>query len=272
MPELPEVETTRAGLEPHIKNRVIVKMTLNRRDLRWPVSAELPDAVAGQPLEELERRGKYLIFRFPEGVLLAHLGMSGSIRVADPKEPQKKHDHWLLDVAGGKQLRFNDPRRFGALFWVSKAWQEHPLIASLGPEPLSDEFDADYLYHSSRTRKQAVKPFIMDSKVVVGVGNIYASEALFHAGIHPKLAAGKLTRPKCMKLVEQIKRVLDAAIKQGGTTLRDYVNGSGQPGYFQQELWVYGRRGQPCKVCGTEIKELRLGQRSTCFCPACQKR
>lgn len=272
MPELPEVETTRLGLEPHVTGRFIEKMTLNRRDLRWPISDALPEALDGQQIDSLERRGKYLVFKIGSGFMLSHLGMSGSIRIAPPNEKQRKHDHWLLNVGSGQELRFNDPRRFGALFWMTEDWRRHPLIASLGPEPLSDEFSGDYLYRLSRLRKLAVKAFIMDSKVVVGVGNIYASEALFHAGIHPTLSAGKLSRNRCEILVEQIKTVLAMAITRGGTTLRDYVNGSGQPGYFQQELWAYGRKNQACKKCGTLIKEIRLGQRSTCFCPSCQKR
>lgn len=272
MPELPEVETTRLGLEPYVQGSIVEKMTLNRRDLRWPVSAELPEAVEGQKICALLRRGKYLVFQMERGFMLAHLGMSGSIRIAAIEESQKKHDHWLLRIGSNLELRFHDPRRFGALFWIAEDWKQHSLIAGLGPEPLSEEFAADYLYRISRGRKQAIKTLIMDSKAVVGVGNIYASEALFHARIHPKLSAGKLSRVRTEELVADIKTVLFKAIERGGTTLSDYVNGSGNPGYFQQELWVYGRRSMPCKTCGTEIKEIRLGQRSTCFCPECQKR
>lgn len=274
MPELPEVETTRQGLLPYVVGQKVRRMVLNRRDLRWPISAALPRVIDGKEIIDLTRRGKYLVFHLADGQMLAHLGMSGSIRIANIKELPRKHDHWQLQFGTERELRFNDPRRFGALFWVRREddWQSHDLIRSLGPEPLLDDFTADYLYQRSRGRSQPIKAFIMDSKVVVGVGNIYASEALFHAGIHPKLRAGKLSKPRSQNLVEQIKRVLSNAIERGGTTLRDYVNGAGQPGYFQQELWVYGRGGQPCKICPKEIKEIRLGQRSTCFCPQCQRR
>lgn len=272
MPELPEVETTRRGLKEYAEGQCIHAMKLYRRDLRWPVSSELPNAALGQRIESLARRGKYLIFNLPKGAMLAHLGMSGSIRIAGCSEQLKKHDHWSLRCSDDQELRFNDPRRFGALFWVADDWRQHPLIAGLGPEPLSEEFSGEGLYGVSRGRKQPIKTLIMDSKNVVGVGNIYASEALFHAGIHPKLASGKLSRVRATVLAEKIKWVLGKAIENGGTTLRDYVNGTGQPGYFQQELWVYGRKGLACKTCGTSIKEIRLGQRSTCFCTHCQKR
>ena len=272
MPELPEVETTRRGLKTHVCGQKVQAMTLYRRDLRWPISSELPEVVLEQGIKTLDRRGKYLIFNFEKGAMLAHLGMSGSIRIANPTEQLRKHDHWTLRFQPDQELRFNDPRRFGALFWVESDWQKHPLISELGPEPLLEDFTGDYLYSASRSRKQAIKSLIMDAKTVVGVGNIYASEALFHARIHPQLASGKLSRVRADKLVREIKRVLAKAIERGGTTLRDYVNGTGNPGYFQQELWVYGRKGLPCKVCGTPIKEIRLGQRSTCFCPNCQKR
>jgi len=272
MPELPEVETTRQGLQVHVQGQCIQAMKLYRRDLRWPVSPELPSAALGQRIEALSRRGKYLIFNLQEGAMLAHLGMSGSIRIASCSEELKKHDHWSLRINDDQELRFNDPRRFGALFWVKDDWRLHPLIAGLGPEPLSEDFSGDSLYSTSRGRKQPIKTLIMDSKNVVGVGNIYASEALFHAGIHPKLVSGKLSRVRAAELATKIKWVLSKAIERGGTTLRDYVNGTGNPGYFQQELWVYGRKGLACKTCGTAIQEIRLGQRSTCFCANCQKR
>ena len=272
MPELPEVETTRRGLQKHLHEQTIQAMNLYRRDLRWPISPELPDVALGQRIESLARRGKYLIFSLQKGHMLAHLGMSGSIRIAKPSEQLRKHDHWSLRINTNQELRFNDPRRFGALFWVESDWQQHPLIAGLGPEPLSKDFSGDMLYDISRGRKQAIKALIMDAKIVVGVGNIYASEALFHAGIHPKLVSGKLSRVRAGKLAQHIKQVLTKAIERGGTTLRDYVNGAGNPGYFQQELWVYGRKGLPCNVCGAAIREIRLGQRSTCFCPNCQKK
>ena len=270
MPELPEVETTRAGVTPFIEGKQIAEFKLRRRDLRWPISAELPEIAIGQQITAVIRRGKYLIFQLQHGALLLHLGMSGSLRVAQSEEPLKKHDHWQLFVSDGHELRFNDPRRFGALFWAPE-WQAHSLIASLGPEPLSEHFDADYLWGKSRSRNVAIKTLIMDAKTVVGVGNIYAAESLFHARIHPTLPAAKLSKPQAATLVEEIQTVLAAAIQRGGTTLRDYVNGSGNPGYFQQELWVYGRAEEPCKVCGTPIEQIRLGQRASCFCPYCQK-
>jgi len=271
MPELPEVETTRAGIAPYLEGKRIKALNLHRRDLRWPISDELPSAAIGQTVSRVLRRGKYLVLQLQQGAMLLHLGMSGSLRVAQPKEPLKKHDHWQLWIDEGRELRFNDPRRFGALFFVEE-WESHSLIAKLGPEPLSDSFHGDYLWAMSRGRSVAIKTLIMDAKTVVGVGNIYAAESLFHAGIHPTLKAEKLSKARATKLVEEIKRVLAAAIEQGGTTLRDYVNGSGNPGYFQQELWVYGREGEPCKTCGSSIKQIRLGQRASCFCPACQKR
>lgn len=270
MPELPEVETTRCGIEPHILNKKIRSMLLRRRDLRWPVSPELPDIVAGQTIESVKRRGKYLILEMQTGVILSHLGMSGSLRIASGSESPRKHDHWDLCFDTSTVLRFNDPRRFGALFWQSGDWSAHELIAHLGPEPLSEDFNADYLFKTSRKRSVAIKNHIMDSKTVVGVGNIYAAESLFHSGIHPAMSAGKLTKKKAEALVAAIKKVLSAAIQSGGTTLRDYVNGNGQPGYFQQELWVYGREGLPCKHCGQELKGKRMGQRATVFCKHCQ--
>lgn len=272
MPELPEVETTKRGIEPHILNLRVKQMTLRRRDLRWPVSSELPDVVKGQTVEAVHRRGKYLVLQMQTGVMMAHLGMSGSMRIASEADSLRKHDHWDLGLESGAILRFNDPRRFGALFWCQSDWQTHPLIAHLGPEPLSDEFDADYLYQSTRKRQLAIKNHIMDSKTVVGVGNIYAAESLFHAGIHPGLSAGKLSKNRSELLVQAIKRVLAAAIESGGTTLRDYVNGNGQPGYFQQELWVYGRAGQFCKKCGQTLRHQRMGQRATVYCSSCQTR
>jgi len=272
MPEIPEVETTRRGIQPHILNKDVMDMRLHRRDLRWPVSSELPNIVKGQTVESVSRRGKYLILEMQAGAILAHLGMSGSMRIASTSEPLRKHDHWELCFDAKTVLRFNDPRRFGALFWESGDWGQHKLIAHLGPEPLSEDFSPEYLFKNSRKRDLAIKNYIMDSKTVVGVGNIYAAESLFHSRIHPAMNARKLSRKKAETLVASIKRVLAAAIESGGTTLRDYVNGNGQPGYFQQELWVYGREGQPCKKCGQELKGQRMGQRATVFCRNCQSR
>jgi len=272
MPELPEVETTRAGIEPYILNKSVLSMSLRRRDLRWPVSEALPDVILHQKIARVNRRGKYLLLETPLGTLIAHLGMSGSMRIVSQAEPLKKHDHWDLCFVDGTILRYNDPRRFGALFWEAESWEKHELITHLGPEPLTDAFNADYLFQATRGRTLAIKNHIMDSKTVVGVGNIYAAESLFHAGIHPGMQAKKLTKKRSKKLVEEIKRVLDTAIKSGGTTLRDYVNGNGQPGYFQQELWVYGREGQRCKICGNKLQNQKMGQRATVFCTCCQTR
>lgn len=270
MPELPEVETTRAGIEPHILNKTVSSMLLRRRDLRWPISSELPEAILKQKIDGVSRRGKYLLLETNAGVMLSHLGMSGSLRIVTSDEALRKHDHWDLCFEDGTILRYNDPRRFGALFWEQGDWRHHALISHLGPEPLTNDFNAAHLFKSTRGRAQPIKNHIMDSKIVVGVGNIYAAESLFHSGIHPAMQAKKLTKIRAEKLVEEIKRVLGNAIKAGGTTLRDYVNGNGQPGYFQQELWVYGREGEACKTCSSELQGQRMGQRATVFCETCQ--
>ncbi|MYM63719.1 bifunctional DNA-formamidopyrimidine glycosylase/DNA-(apurinic or apyrimidinic site) lyase [Pseudomaricurvus sp. HS19] len=271
MPELPEVETTRRGIEPHVLGRRIECLTVRQPSLRWPVPDTLPQLLTGQTLRTLSRRGKYLLLGFDHGTLLVHLGMSGSLRIIERREDPGYHDHVDIDFGAKRVLRYNDPRRFGAMLWAEGDVGQHELLAHLGPEPLSDAFDADYLYQRSRKRKQSIKTFIMDSKVVVGVGNIYANEALFAAGIRPTVAAGSLSKPRLQALVHEIKTVLARAITQGGTTLRDFVGGDGKPGYFQQSLLVYGRGGEPCKQCGKPLKEVRLGQRSTVYCTACQR-
>ncbi len=268
MPELPEVETTRRGIEPFLSGQKILSADIRQPVLRWPVSDEIA-LLKEAPVTMIERRGKYLIIGFAEGTMLIHLGMSGSLRVVDGIEPLKKHDHVIFHLSGGKSIRFNDPRRFGCVIWTHD-WQAHPLISTLGPEPLSDEFNADYLHSLAKKRTLAVKQFIMNSKVVVGVGNIYANEALYLAGIHPKRAVNKLSRKRLAVLTDQIKQVLQKAITQGGTTLRDFVGGDGKPGYFQQQLYVYGRGGEPCKQCGTLLKEVRMNNRSTVLCQRCQ--
>lgn len=270
MPELPEVETTRRGVAPHVSGRRLRAVVVRQPSLRWPVPADLGETLEGQKLRGVDRRGKYLLFDFPTGVLIVHLGMSGSLRVVSRREDPGYHDHVDLDFGPDRVLRFNDPRRFGAILWTGQPWQEHALISHLGPEPLGDGFSGDYLYQRSRRRKQAVKTFIMDSKVVVGVGNIYANEALFKAGIRPTRAAGAISRARYERLVTEIRATLANAIEQGGTTLRDFVGGDGKPGYFQQQLLVYGRAGQPCRLCQRPLSELRLGQRTTVFCRACQ--
>ncbi len=271
MPELPEVETTRGGIAPYVEGEVVTEVVLRRRKLRYPVPQALLVDLPGQAVDKVERRGKYLLLRTEAGAVMIHLGMSGSLRLVDADTPAEKHDHIDIVFENGQALRLRDPRRFGAMLWLKGDPMQHKLLISLGPEPLSDAFDAEYLFQRSRKRKQAVKLFVMDSHTVVGVGNIYASEALFRAGIQPQLAAGKLTRQRCVALVEAIKTVLSAAIQQGGTTLRDFVDGSGKPGYFKQELQVYGRVGESCQQCGATIKQLRQGQRASYYCPGCQR-
>jgi formamidopyrimidine-DNA glycosylase len=270
MPELPEVETTRRGLAPHVENRAISKVIVRNPSLRWPVPEDLEDHILKRKLLKLERRGKYLLFEFTQGTMIVHLGMSGSMRVLPSATAPEKHDH--VDLCFGKHcIRFNDPRRFGCILWTTEAIEKHKLIAHLGPEPLTDAFDADYLFQRSRKRKQAIKTFIMDSRIVVGVGNIYANEALFNSGIHPLKAAAKLSHKQSEKLCAEIKQVLNYAIQRGGTTLRDFVGGDGKPGYFAQELNVYGRGGKPCPKCEKKLTEKKLGQRSTVYCTVCQR-
>lgn len=274
MPELPEVETTRRGIEPHVVGRKVKQLIVRDSRLRWPVPEELAECIAGQKLRGIERRGKYLLLDFGRGTALWHLGMSGSLRVLlgdAVNQPAAVHDHVDLVFSGKVALRFTDPRRFGALLWTEEPVAEHSLIAHLGPEPLSDAFDAEYLYQKSRKRQQAIKVWLKDAKVVVGVGNIYANEALFTAGIRPDKPAGKLTKPKAQRLVQEIKRVLAKAIERGGTTLRDFTGGDGQPGYFAQELSVYGRGGKPCRQCAKPLVEIRQANRATVFCRQCQR-
>ncbi len=270
MPELPEVETTRRGLAPHCEGRSLTALQLRDTRLRWPVQSDLAEQLCGHTLQTIDRRGKYLLFRFEHGTLLVHLGMSGSMRVMPSHSAPGKHDH--VDLCFGEQcLRYNDPRRFGCMLWTQDDPAKHALIAHLGPEPLHDTFNAEYLFQKSRGRSQALKTFLMDSRIVVGVGNIYANEALHRAGLHPLKAAGKLSRPKSEVLVNEIKQVLDHAIQRGGTTLRDFVGGDGKPGYFAQELFVYGRGGEPCKQCGKPLTEKAVAQRTTVYCTACQR-
>lgn len=270
MPELPEVETTLRGIEPHISHQTITGLTIRNRRLRWPIPKNLAKIMIGQTIQQLSRRGKYLIFQCDEGYLLLHLGMSGRLRILMDSQPPQKHDHVDITFGNGKTLRFTDPRRFGAVLWSNQNLSNHPLLSHLGPEPLTPEFNADYLSKRAATRKLSVKSFIMDSKVVVGVGNIYAAEALFMAGIHPEKSAGKVSRSKYEKLVEAIKRILQHAIRKGGTTLKDFTQSDGAPGYFSIELQVYGKQNKPCPRCKTTLQLVKIGQRSTVFCPACQ--
>jgi formamidopyrimidine-DNA glycosylase len=270
VPELPEVETTRAGIAPHVEGKRVRQVIVRDRRLRWPVSAALGRELSGQLIERVRRRGKYLLLETAAGTCIIHLGMSGSLRIVAQDSPAEKHDHVDIVLSSGKSLRLRDPRRFGCVLWTKRDPEKHKLLASLGPEPLSEDFNADYLKDKAGKRKQAIKTFIMNSKVVVGVGNIYANEALFLSGIRPTRPAGRLSKPRMGLLVDSIKQVLGRAIRAGGTTLRDFVNGDGKPGYFSQQLNVYGRGGKPCINCGTALKEIQLGQRATVYCPKCQ--
>jgi formamidopyrimidine-DNA glycosylase len=270
MPELPEVETTLRGIEPYLLGQCIERIIVRDPRLRWPVSPEVRQAEK-QRLVHLGRRGKYLLLRLEQGGLMIHLGMSGSLRILTEPATPGKHDHLDVVLESGVCMRFNDPRRFGAFLWVGGEMQSHPLLKKLGPEPLSADFTADYLYTCSRKRQVAIKNFIMNGHIVVGVGNIYASEALFMAGIHPNRAAGRVSRQRYEGLVEAIRDVLDRAIKQGGTTLRDFSDTDGTPGYFAQELLVYDRAGKDCFQCGTPVRQKVIGQRSSYYCPACQR-
>jgi len=270
MPELPEVETTRRGIAPHISGQRVSRVIVRNPNLRWPVSKRLATELPGQVIRSVTRRAKYLLLDTDAGTAILHLGMSGSLKIIAAAEPPRKHDH--VDIVFGKSaLRLTDPRRFGSLHWTRRPAMQHRLISSLGCEPLGEEFNGDYLYLRSRKRKVAVKQFIMNSHIVVGIGNIYASEALYMAGIRPTRAAGSISRNKYRLLAEVIQEVLNDAIDQGGTTLRDFVNGDGKPGYFSQYLNVYGKAGEPCISCRVPIREIRQGQRSSFYCPKCQK-
>jgi formamidopyrimidine-DNA glycosylase len=269
MPELPEVETSRRGIAPWLEQQQVLNVTVRERRLRWPVPADIDRELPGRFILSLRRRAKYLLFETDGGTMMLHLGMSGSLRIIDPKEPPGKHDHVDIALANGKALRFRDPRRFGSLLWTGDP-STHPLLEHLGPEPLSEEFDGRYLWQAARGRRVAIKAFIMNSAIVVGVGNIYASEALHAAGIHPKRRAERISLPRMQALAEAIKTVLLRAIEAGGTTLRDFHDGNGEPGYFHLELGVYGREGEPCLVCDTAVSAMVLGQRSTYYCKRCQ--
>ncbi len=271
MPELPEVETTRRGIRPHILQQTLSRLVVREPRLRWPVSGAWIDAISGASVTEVARRGKYLLLYTDRGTLIVHLGMSGSLRIADPASPPRKHDHIEFLFTSGVCLRFHDPRRFGCVLFTDDDPLTHPLLATLGPEPLSADFSGDVLKQQAGTRTAPVKSFIMDSKQVVGVGNIYANESLFRAGIAPHREAGSIALPCYRRLADAIRVILQAAIEHGGTTLRDFVNESGHPGYFQQTLRVYDRAGQPCHTCGSTILKSTLGQRATYWCPRCQQ-
>ena len=271
MPELPEVETTRKGIEGHIVGQKVVSICVHQPQLRWLVDTNmLKKSIENVAFTQINRRGKYLLFNNKNGSMMCHLGMSGSLRIVTDSQPRRKHDHieWMLD--NRSIMRFHDPRRFGSVLWAGTEAHSHKLLRSLGPEPLSDDFNADYLYKKSRARKQAVKTFIMDSHVVVGVGNIYASEALFLAGIHPARQAGRISKKRYQALVTAIKLTLNNAIESGGTTLRDFVNSDGEPGYFRQKLNVYEKSGESCVSCKRPLKRIIQSQRASYYCPFCQ--
>ncbi len=270
MPELPEVETTRRGIEPHINGQTVLSVVARTKKLRWPIPSQLNKKLCNQIITSVNRRGKYLLLNSEPGTLIIHLGMSGSLRVTTPTAIAEKHDH--VDIVFKKNiLRLRDPRRFGAVLWTSKDPLSHKLLASLGPEPLEEEFTAQYLYQASRNRRISIKEFIMNSHIVVGVGNIYATEALFTSKIHPLRAAGKISLPRYELLVTAIKEILAGAIQRGGTTLRDFTREDGKPGYFQQALQVYGRTKQPCVVCAHPLRSTKQGQRTTTYCTQCQR-
>ncbi len=271
MPELPEVETTLRGIEPVLKGKYVERLVVRNPRLRWPVAEDLPARLEGALVQSLERRAKYILIHLNHGSLIWHLGMSGSMRIVGAEIPPEKHDHLDLMMSDGGIVRYNDPRRFGSVLWGGNNVMSHPLLAQLGPEPLSDSFDGEYLYRLSRARKVSVKQFVMDQKVVVGVGNIYASEALFLAGIMPTRQAARISLLRYQTLAQHIKQVLTDAIAQGGTTLRDFSQADGRPGYFEQQLRVYGRANQACPVCGAMICNKVIGQRASYYCPVCQR-
>lgn len=271
MPELPEVETTRRGIAPSVSGRTVERVIVREPRLRWRVPRELPQAAAGQRVRDLRRRAKYLLLDLERGTMILHLGMSGSLRLLPCSTAPLTHDHVDIVLDSGLCIRFNDPRRFGSLLWTTDDPLEHPLLRSLAPEPLSEEFNGGYLARAAKGRRVAIKLLLMNSQVVVGVGNIYASEALFRAGVRPRRPANRITRAEFDALAKAIKDVLRDAIRAGGTTLRDYINPDGMPGYFRQKLFVYERTQEPCRKCRSPIKHWVQGQRSTYFCPQCQK-
>jgi len=271
MPELPEVETVRRGIEPWILQREVTSVEVRVTKLRHPIQTDLARQLAGQTVHAVERRGKYLLLRFANGSLILHLGMSGYLRVLRRPAPAGPHDHADICFSGGICLRLNDVRRFSTLLWTNNDPLVHPLLSDHGPEPLSKAMSGDYLFHCSRNRRLAVKSFIMDHRAVAGIGNIYANEALFSAGIHPALPAGDVSLARYRKLAASLRQVLEKALSAGGTTLRDFSDEKGRPGYFSLQLKVYGRAGEPCEICGFPIETLRIGQRSSFYCRHCQQ-
>lgn len=271
MPELPEVETTRCGLEPHLLGQRICAVIVRNARLRMPIIPELVQLLPGKTISGIARRGKYLLIDCSQGWLILHLGMSGSLRILPAATPPEKHDHFDMVLENGNCMRLRDPRRFGAVIWTQTDPLRHPLLVRLGVEPLTDEFDGSWLYRITRDRKTSIKQTLMDGHLVVGVGNIYANEALFRAGIRPMLPAGRLGRERCERLAQAVRDVLRQAIAAGGSSLRDFVDSSGRPGYFQQQYFVYGRDGEPCRQCGSAIHLLRQGQRASFYCAQCQR-
>ena len=272
MPELPEVETTKKGIQPYLANTTITGVIIRQFSLRWPIANDLADVLTNQIINRVSRRAKYLLIEFDKGILMIHLGMSGSLRILDKLEQGilGKHDHIDIELSNGYILRYNDPRRFGSVLWTSDPISQHKLIAHLGPEPLLKEFNAEYLQRQAQLKRCSVKTLIMNGKVVVGVGNIYANESLFLANIHPRTPAQSMSISQSVKLTEQIKSVLERAIKSGGTTLKDFTNSDGKPGYFAQHLNIYGRKGEDCFICKSRIQHYKESQRATYYCPLCQ--
>ncbi len=270
MPELPEVEVSKQGISPWLLGHTVTRVVVRTPSLRWPIPSEIQQLV-GCPIERVERRAKYLLLYSTLGTAILHLGMSGRLRILPIGAAVEKHDHVDIELDNGKLLRLNDARRFGALLWTRDAPETHPLLAALGPEPLTAAFHGEYLYQRCRRKHSAIKPWLMDNHLVVGVGNIYANESLFASGIDPRRGASTLSLEECERLVVEVKAVLERAIRQGGTTLKDFTRADGRPGYFVQELQVYGRAGQACVRCGHPLEELRQGQRTTVYCPVCQK-
>ena len=270
MPELPEVETVCQGLKPLLLQRRVCHVVLRQPQLRWPVPQTLADNIKDQTFLHLDRRAKYLLFSMDHGTLIGHLGMSGSFRLCLPQEPLKKHDHILITLDNQKQLRYHDPRRFGSLHWTAEPVSTHPLIKKLGPEPLDPAFNAEQLHKILQHRQKSIKACLMDHHLLVGVGNIYATEALFACRIHPQRPAKKISPQECEALLAKVRQLLNQAINQGGTTLRDFVNADAKPGYFQQTLQVYGKNKKPCPDCRTPLESIHIAQRSSVFCPRCQ--
>ena len=271
MPELPEVEITRRGINTHLAGRIITQVSIRNSALRWPISPGLIDLLPGQQISAITRRAKYLLLTCSKGTLLIHLGMSGNLRMLPESTPPQLHDHFDLQIDNGMMLRFRDPRRFGAILWWDSDIRQHPLLQKLGPEPLDDNFDAQFLHKKIQRRNTSIKEVLMNQHIVVGIGNIYANEALFHAGISPLTTAGSLNTMQCERLVDAVRITLLRAIEAGGSSLRDFTDCEGSPGYFQQQYWVYGRKDQSCRRCGTPVSKIRQGQRSTFFCSQCQQ-